>query len=179
MKWFIRVFDHALPFPFCEELILYFEHNSAHHVKTELEGIRKFTELSLGEKEARFQTTLIEAQERVLKQYREDCGIQATQFPPVYGFETFRIKRYLPNSGEEFGPHTDVGDHASARRFIAFLWYLNDVQEGGETLFPVCGKVIPKQASVLVFPPLWTYLHQGLPVISGPKYIISSYCHYL
>ena len=28
-----------------------------------------------------------------------------------------------------FDTHVDVQDHASARRFLSFMWYLNDVPE--------------------------------------------------
>ncbi|BCU94503.1 MAG: hypothetical protein CM15mV5_1640 [uncultured marine virus] len=50
-------------------------------------------------------------------------------------WEFARIKKYTKNTEDQFAPHVDVGDHASAKRFLAFLVYLNDVEEGGETNF--------------------------------------------
>ena len=70
-------------------------------------------------------------------------------------------------------------DYPSARRYLAFLFYLNDVQKGGQTEFRFHGRMIrPEAGSVLVFPPTWEYPHIGLPPISGPKYIMSTYLHY-
>ena len=73
-----------------------------------------------------------------------------------------RVKKY--DVGDSFDTHVDVSDYASARRWLAFLVYLNDNFIGGETEF-VDGKMIhPKTGTVLVFPSLWTFPHAGLPV---------------
>jgi hypothetical protein len=57
------------------------------------------------------------------------------------------------------------------------MWYLNDVESGGNTVF---GDVIitPKKGTLVMFPPLWMYPHRGEPPLSGPKYIMSAYLHY-
>ena len=59
------------------------------------------------------------------------------------------LKKY--DVGDSFDTHVDVSDYASARRWLAFLVYLNDNFTGGETEF-VDGKMIhPKTGSVLIF----------------------------
>ena len=59
------------------------------------------------------------------------------------------------------------------------FFYLNTVEEGGETSFPNLEmKIKPKQGSVLCFPPLWMYPHLGEQPISNDKYIIGTYLHY-
>jgi hypothetical protein len=57
------------------------------------------------------------------------------------------------------------------------FWYLNDVEEGGETVFDVGQevRVEPKAGTVCCFPPHWTFPHKGATPVSGPKYVISSY----
>ena len=105
-----------------------------------------------------------------------DCGYD---FPSRYNFEQFRMKMYEPNGKDQFKDHVDVGDHASAIRFLVAFLYLNDVDEGGETNFPKLDYAVkPKCGSILVFPPTWQYRHAGLPPVSGKKYIIGSYLHY-
>ena len=47
-------------------------------------------------------------------------------------WEALRINKYERNSGV-FLDHVDVGDYESARRFLVFFVYLNDVAVGGET----------------------------------------------
>jgi hypothetical protein len=64
------------------------------------------------------------------------------------------------------------------------FYYLNDVEEGGETAFDdkvseYYLKVKSKQGRIVMFPPMWMYPHKGLKPISNPKYIISTYMHYL
>jgi hypothetical protein len=76
-----------------------------------------------------------------------------------------------------FDTHVDVQDYASARRYLAFLWYLNDVEDGGKTVFTGL-TIAPKRGTLIVFPPLWMFPHKGEPPISGPKYILSGYLHY-
>ena len=80
--------------------------------------------------------------------------------PEIKALEELRIKRYLPNGEERFDEHVDITDHASARRAVAFLFYLND--NDGVTHFTRQGVTIkPKTGRVVVFPPTWSYPHSG------------------
>ena len=107
-------------------------------------------------------------------------------WPETYGYEAIRIKRYLNNDYDRFDPHVDVIDHNSSRRFLSFFIYLNDVDEGGETEFVninkagtyIPYKIQPKRGRLLMFPPMWPWVHAGRIPISGKKYLINSYCHY-
>lgn len=102
-------------------------------------------------------------------------------WPKNYGFEEFRLKKYEPNGVDQFAGHIDAANLSSARRFLVFFWYLNDVETGGETEFlnSLDLKVKPKQGRLLMFPPLWTFPHRGCKPISGPKYILGSYLHFV
>jgi len=56
------------------------------------------------------------------------------------------------------------------------LWYLNDVEAGGDTRFPQLDlRVDPRAGRLLMFPPYWMYQHEGMPRLSGEKYILSAY----
>ena len=68
--------------------------------------------------------------------------------PPLFphDFEEFKIKRYSPSGSECFPPHVDVTHTGTMHRMVAVLWYLNDVDEGGETL--VYQLVMPEEADV-------------------------------
>ncbi len=85
------------------------------------------------------------------------------------------LKEYRPGTGESFQVHFD-SIYEVSNRYLVFLWYLNDVAEGGETEFPDLGlRVQARQGRLLMFPPYWMFQHAGLPPRSGPKYILSSY----
>ena len=62
-------------------------------------------------------------------------------------------------------------------RVITFLWYLNDVVEGGETEFWAKYKVKPEAGKLLFFPSTWTYPHRGMMPISNDKYIITGWIY--
>ncbi len=181
MKKYIKVYDDVLPEYQCKALIEKFEINKDQHVSTDLEGHRHFTEININQHEdwQTFVQGLYGNLRPYVEKYRKDCDIQDKQWPDKFGFEQIRFKRYLPNNKDEFKSHVDVGDYASARRFLVFFLYLAD-NENGETGFDEYDiKVKPKAGRLLMFPPTWTYLHTAYKPKKNPKYIIGSYLHYI
>jgi hypothetical protein len=63
---------------------------------------------------------------------------------------------------------------ANQSRFLSFIWYLNDVETGGETEF-LNGKIKPSTGKIVLFPATWTYVHKGCMPISNDKYIITGW----
>lgn len=61
-------------------------------------------------------------------------------------------------------------------RIITYLWYLNTVEEGGETYF-YHGKVKPEKGKLILFPACWNYNHKGATPISHDKYIITGWVY--
>lgn len=84
-----------------------------------------------------------------------------------------QIQKYEKNTGF-YKWHTDLKKGDGSNRFITFILYLNDVDEGGETLF-VNGKIKPTVGKLLFFPATWTYMHRGNMPISSDKYIITGW----
>ena len=64
-------------------------------------------------------------------------------------FEQIRFKKYLPNNKDEFKSHVDVGDYASARRFLVFFLYLNNNLEGETSFEEYDVKVTPERGKVI------------------------------
>ena len=113
--------------------------------------------------------------------YKEDCDIKSFQFPKEFGVEAFKIKRYLPNTTDEFPEHVDVLDYASARRFLVMFLYLNN-NEGGQTIIKSKDDTFVsfcKRGSLLIFPPFWPWIHSGEKPVNRPKYIVGTYLHYV
>ncbi len=100
-------------------------------------------------------------------------------FPPKYGIEPFKMKKYEANGLDEFGWHVDVNTTDSMRRWLAFFCYLSDNDEG-HTSFPY-QKVSTdcKKGTIVMFPPMWPWLHQGAKPVDKPKYFLGSYLHYV
>lgn len=91
----------------------------------------------------------------------------------------YQIQKYFKNTDfYEWHHDSHMKQYEREQRIITFIWYLNNVEEGGETLF-YNGKVHPKKGSLLLFPATWTYNHKGNIPISNDKYIITGwiYCN--
>tara|TARA_Y100000022_G_scaffold66525_1_gene57189 strand:- start:1959 stop:2672 length:714 start_codon:yes stop_codon:yes gene_type:complete len=92
----------------------------------------------------------------------------------------YQIQRYKKNEGL-YRTHTDdnstIIDNVIHSRVITFIWYLNDITEGGETVFINKCKIKPKKGSLLIFPATWTYPHCGMVPKSHDKYIVTGWMY--
>ena len=169
----IQVYDNVLPADACQRMTELFDHCQVR--RSETAGLKSFSELVIdGLPEwIDYHVMLERLKERCLQRYRRDCP---GRFPDRHDYEAFRIKRYDPARSDQFREHVDAYNLVSARRFLVCFWYLNDVEDGGETVFSRLRiQVRPRAGRVVMFPPFWMYEHAGLPPVSGPKYIISTY----
>ena len=173
---FVKKYDDILPSDTCHWLMNTFEDNIGNCIINN-NKVYKFTELNINKYYPDRIQPLVDATRMLFAMYKRDVGYD-NFFPKQLALEEFRVKRYNGDTDEQFGTHVDVGDYASARRYLAFIYYLNDGYEGGETTFIPDAFIHPRKGSVVVFPPFWQYPHAGLPVITGTKYIMSTYLHY-
>ena len=185
---YVKVYDDVLSSDMCKNIIQKFESHPKQQVTTYLENHRSFTEININQNIVSWKkelNILFGTMQKYLIRYKQDVGVDDRAWPEQMGYEQLRMKRYLPNGKDDFKFHVDVQDHASARRFLVYFWYLNDVAEGGETAFQLNRnvepkiKVQPKAGRLLMFPPLWTHPHIGMMPISNAKYIIGGYLHYI
>lgn len=179
---FIHVHENVLSVETCKTLIDVFEQSN------DLEqfsnnGKPNFTQYNLTENISNHDDSIKKIHDNLIRtvfKFRDEYYefIDKRCFPEKHAFEQFRIKRYLNNGEDRFDTHVDVMDHASARRFLSFFWYLNDVNVGGETQFYEL-TVKPKTGTMVIFPPLWLFPHKGTPTVDGNKYLLSTYLHYV
>lgn len=178
---FIHIYENALEPDVCDFLVSLFNQVSDKHERHDNEGKPNFTQFNLTQ-HRELSSEVNQVHNHIIKKIFEyrDKYYEFTDdrvFPKEHSFEQFRIKKYNPGGEDRFDTHVDVLDYQSARRFLLFLWYLNDVEVGGNTVFKDL-TVSPRKGTLLMFPPLWMYPHRGEPPISGPKYIMSAYLHY-
>lgn len=179
---FVQVYDNVLEPEICKELIFAYESSSDKHERFDCDGKPNFTQYNLTkncketERLNQIHNYLISKVFEYKKQYYE--FVDKRCFPEKHNFEQFRIKKYQNDSIDQFDTHVDVIDYESSRRFLSFFWYLNDVSEGGETIFHDL-VITPKTGRMVVFPPLWMFPHKGNQPISNEKYLLSTYLHYI
>ena len=91
---------------------------------------------------------------------------------------SFNIQRYV--KGEHFkAVHAERMSLASSHRVLAWMTYLNTVEDGGSTLFPHYNlEIKPKRGQTLIWPAEWTHAHCGDVVERGSKYIITGWMHF-
>lgn len=177
----IHVYDNVLDTPTCKFLIELFESNPQEQERVDQNKIPNFTQFNLtknselSDKVKNTHNFLVSKVFEYKKKYYE--FVDSRCFPESHAFEQFRIKKYSNDGNDMFDTHVDVTDYESSRRFLSFLWYLNDVEQGGETVFADL-QIQPKAGTMVVFPPLWMFPHRGNAPISGDKYIMSTYLHY-
>lgn len=89
----------------------------------------------------------------------------------------FMIQRYEKQKGK-YIYHNDFGiDQNNNYRVITYLWYLNDVEEGGETELWYNIKIKPEKGKLLLFPSHFAVPHCGKTPISSNKYIITGWLY--
>lgn len=179
---YVKIYDDILDEKTCSNLIKAFEKNTQVHERYENHRSPQFTQLNITTHQLVFgadlHQTLVQQSVSALFKYRSDLNIEK-EFPADYSFEHFRMKKYSYVHEDEFREHVDVHDYLSARRFLVFFFYLNDVENGGETYFPRLElDVKPKVGRCIVFPPLWLFPHCGMIPMGTDKYIVGSYLHY-
>ncbi len=165
MESYIRQYPNILDREFCQTLIEKFEECEDSHLSTMPGKNRQFTEVQLLENMDTFKNEF------------NVCLNSLHGAIEKYGMEGIKIKRYLANDIDMFDWHVDVSDGQSNARFLAFFVYLDD-NEAGSTEF-VDEKIDCVAGSVLIFPPMWPWLHRGNKPIKKPKYLLQSYLHYL
>lgn len=194
LKDFIKIYNGVLPPKICSDLIDNFEENSQNH---EMSKVGSNSEISIDYRHAVEMNCsilsdnevawkfLITALNRVVMQYQqiyiEDLAkLDVNYIPESKVLEEWRMHRYDENK-HFYKPHVDSENTSSSSRMLSLLFYLNDVESGGETSFTdhlgdiSCSPVVGR---LLIFPSWMGFPHEAKEVIKGSKYIIKTFIHY-
>jgi hypothetical protein len=107
-----------------------------------------------------------------VKPYNDDMGGALDRIFPWRIWQVDMLK-YTQGVGF-YKQHVDSDDGIMTHRVFSLIVYLNDVEEGGETLFPWQGLVVtPKKGRAVLFPSTWPYPHQATIPISDDKYVMA------
>jgi prolyl 4-hydroxylase len=169
LQHYIRVYDDNLEAPLCRQMLESFA-ALARFQQRNGRGVRKgleesaWTELNVTSLSDKAFISLFRMRiDEALQRYNRDVGL-TIPLPNADKTADLMMKRYRPSMEERFQVHFDsINQFAS--RYLVLLWYLNDVEEGGET----------HVGRLLMFPPYWMFQHEGRPPVSGDKYIVSTY----
>ena len=176
--------ENQLPSKICDDLVNLFESVPDQYLnRIETKNNRpRFTQFSFSREKnlnEELYRTVCQYLVKAVQHYRIKIKSFSEWAPEHLYFENIRIKRYISEDKDEFDTHVDVWHNKNEERYLSFMWYLNDVTDGGATEFTELDfKVQPKKGALIMFPPIWMFPHKGHLLYSGKKYLLSSYLHY-
>ena len=114
-------------------------------------------------------------EERKLVEYEDNNPDILNEY--IYRHGDYQIKKYRHPDDGYYAWHTDWGPMPEfIGRKLAVQFYLNDVEEGGETEFYHQEiKIEPKRGRLIVWPVGFTHIHRGNNPISNDKYVVSAW----
>ena len=90
----------------------------------------------------------------------------------------YNVQKYKPNEGY-FAPHCENCDKHSSNWVLAWMYYLNNVPDGG-TLFPTLDvKLEAIKGTLALWPAYWTHVHMGQISKTHTKYIVTGWYAYV
>ena len=114
--------------------------------------------------------------EQALNEYQKQTGIKKAYGVEDFKYTGLKIQKTLPTEGyHEWHIEHNPG-FLNEGRAMAWLIYLNDVEEAGETEFlHQSMRVKPKKGRIVIWPSAFPFVHRGNPPLSGEKYILTSW----
>jgi hypothetical protein len=170
----------ALALDICQQMIDRFERHADEQYPGRIgqtvqhdDSIKRSTDLVMSGKPhwQDLDRELFRSLNRALAEFRESYPFFDGPFKDM----GYAIQRTDP--GEFYHWHIDGGSHEFAARQLVAIWYLNNLEgQGGETEFQHQQiRITPQAGKLLLFPPFWTHLHRGSTLLSGHKYIATTW----
>tara|TARA_E500000331_G_C17091205_1_gene641179 strand:- start:42 stop:611 length:570 start_codon:yes stop_codon:yes gene_type:complete len=171
MKDFIGVYPKGVPDHFCDGLVKAFENQHIIHserVDTQRQDTQVYLEGSFPDMATNFMgfvgNTLMEYIGKEIPFFKKSTFISSTTLlqktEPLEGYHAWHAE----NTNWDF-----------QSRSLAWMVYLNNVEEGGETEFLYQKKKFkPERGTILIWPGGLTHMHRGNPPMST-KYIATGW----
>jgi len=107
-------------------------------------------------------------------------GQEETFMRMLYRLGSIQAQKYPQGKGNYNYWHCEVypekGKTEALHRSLLFMYYLNDVEDGGSTDFYYQNRSIqPKQGRMVIAPGYFTHTHRGCTPVSNDKYILTSW----
>ena len=170
----------------CDEIVNFFEANPADQGAGAIgggvdESQKKTTDIPIKPKQLEQEkykifNTYIKNIVNCFNDYKEQWPFINTMKGMEIG--TFNVQKYSPG-GHFNAVHTERCSSSTMHRVLAFMTYLNDVEEGGKTAFHYYDiNVKPKKGKTIIWPAEWTHAHAGNLVKNGSKYIVTGWIQF-
>ena len=185
---FIGIYDNYLPIPFidlvtkqfleAEKLKKVYDRRTAENARlSDKKDISVNIDYPFLQSWYKEYSLLINSFREVVNLYYNETGI-LDYYNNISDFDFGMVKCQKTKPGE--GYHVWHIEHSfgieMSHRVLAFMIFLNDVEEGGETEFLHQKiRIKPKKGRCVIWPASFPYVHRGNPPLSGEKYILTSW----
>lgn len=178
---YIRVYENSLNPDTCDQMVTIFENHDMKHPGETFEGVSLNMKITTdlhsfhwGRENKELDNLIAQELTRKLNQYFRDVNV-----PPIPNLKDtgYQIQKYDKNVGLYHYHHDFIVSPDCSFRVLTFLWYLNDVSEGGETEFQNLLLITPQKGKLVLFPSTWTYPHRGKMPLSNDKYIMTGWVY--
>ena len=171
----------------CEDIINLFENNKKFHIKGVTgigidESVKKSIDMPVDPKNLnndKFKVLKIYMNKlfECYQDYKTTWPFLNRSFPAI-DIPTFNLQKY-EEGGHFSNLHCEREGISTMHRVFAWMTYLNDVEDGGETSFEHFKlKIKPETGKTLIWPAEWTHAHKGEVLKSGLKYIVTGWMHF-
>lgn len=189
MNNLIQVFENTISPRVCDNLIHKFEYN-IDNKKGIINGkydpeYKKTTDLTFGKNQ---NTHLLEIfnllNTKLINSITKYINITNFQLSCKFTVNDFKIEKYLKNNGycnfHNNFHYYKITDNSNNNKTImptilSFLFYLNTIDEEGETEFIDGTKIKPEKGKLIIFPATWSYIYKENIPLNSNKYIVSGY----
>ena len=177
---FIYIQKDALPRSFCNNVIQKFELDDRKRQGRVGSGVRleikRSCDLSITGKEdwKSYDEAFFKSLNNALKEYLRFIPEEYIQFKALNRIEDdtgYQIQKTQP--GDYYIWHHDQ----TTTRLVTFIWYLNDVKDGGYTEFIDGTRIQPEAGKLIIFPATWDFLHRGVSPKTETKYLCTGWVH--
>ena len=112
---------------------------------------------------------LLEEKEKYIKKYYGCASLNPLKLDDI------NAQKYEPNGGFKVW-HCERGNIINSNRVLAWMIYLNDVTDKGETEFyHQKHKEKAEEGKILIWPSEWMHIHRGIPSPTQTKYILTGW----
>jgi hypothetical protein len=184
---FIGIYDGAFSKDFCEKTMQHFDlqkdngffvtrkEEAPKIMKDDLAVYPCATEESVKMYSKELVNTFNSVLQQCYANYSEHFFVLQEPNTAPHGNLDIKIQKTIIGGGYHIW-HYESCNQFCTDRLIAWMVYLNDVEEGGETEFLYLAKrVKPKQGTLVFWPTGFTHTHRGNPPISNEKYIMTGW----
>ena len=185
MDKFIGIYENSFDDAFCSGLISYFEKAPKEQLlnRQDFEGVEKTTKddtmlfLDRNANTEEFLDTFDSVFWNVgYSMYSNNFAILKKHARHIV--LEHKLQKTKPGEGYHAW-HCESDNKNISHRVLAWMVYLNNVEEGGETEFLYQHlRIKPKKGTLLIWPTGFTHTHRGNPPLIGDKYVLTGWVVY-